>query len=229
MKEQNEEKNLEIGGVIAQTEQFLQKNKKMLIIVGCIIIGVALCIWAFVEGYSKPHQRAAAEEIFAAEQWFGEGSYEKALNGNDQYMGFLDIIDEYGHTKSGNLARYYAGICQLNLGQFDEAIDNLKSYKGKDDITPAQATMLIGDAYAELGNNEEAVAYYMKAAKKADNFITTPTALWKAGMMYLALGNNDAAVKNFETIKEKYPESSEWNEVDKYLTYAKSGKLLTEE
>ena len=225
MKEQNEEKNLEIGGVIAQTEQYLQKNKKGLIIAAGIIIVVALGIWAFVEGYSKPRQRAAAEEIFAAEQWFKEGSFEKALNGNDQYLGFLDIIDEYGGTKSANLAKLYAGICQLNLGQYNEAIDNLKSYKGKDDITPAQAIMLTGDAYAELGNNDEAVAYYEKAAKKADNFITTPTALWKAGMIYMKLGKNDVAAKKFETIKEKYPESSEWNEVDKYITYAKTGNL----
>ena len=225
MKEQNEEKNLEIGGVIAQTEQYLQKNKKGLIIAAGIIIVVALGIWAFVEGYSKPRQRAAAEEIFAAEQWFKEGSFEKALNGNDQYLGFLDIIDEYGGTKSANLAKLYAGICQLNLGQYNEAIDNLKSYKGKDDITPAQAIMLTGDAYAELGNNDEAVAYYEKAAKKADNFITTPTALWKAGMIYMKLGKNDVAAKKFETIKEKYPESSEWNEVDEYITYAKTGNL----
>lgn len=225
MKEQNEEKNLEIGGVIAQTEQYLQKNKKGLIIAASIIIVVALAIWAFMEGYSKPRQRAAAEEIFAAEQWFKEGSFEKALNGNDQYLGFLDIIDEYGGTKSANLAKLYAGICQLNLGQYNEAIDNLKSYKGKDDITPAQAIMLTGDAYAELGNNDEAVAYYEKAAKKADNFITTPTALWKAGMIYMKLGKNDVAANKFETIKEKYPESSEWNEVDKYITYAKTGNL----
>ncbi len=225
MKEQNEEKNLEIGGVIAQTEQYLQKNKKGLIIAAGIIIVVALGIWAFVEGYSKPRQRAAAEEIFAAEQWFREGSFEKALNGNDQYLGFLDIIDEYGGTKSANLAKLYAGICQLNLGQYNEAIDNLKSYKGKDDITPAQAIMLTGDAYAELGNNDEAVAYYEKAAKKADNFITTPTALWKAGMIYMKLGKNDVAANKFETIKEKYPESSEWNEVDKYITYAKTGNF----
>ena len=225
MKEQNEEKNLEIGGVIAQTEQYLQKNKKGLIIAAGIIIVVALGIWAFVEGYSKPRQRAAAEEIFAAEQWFKEGSFEKALNGNDQYLGFLDIIDEYGGTQSANLAKLYAGICQLNLGQYNEAIDNLKSYKGKDDITPAQAIMLTGDAYAELGNNDEAVAYYEKAAKKADNFITTPTALWKAGMIYMKLGKNDVAANKFETIKEKYPESSEWNEVDKYITYAKTGNF----
>lgn len=222
MKEQNEEKNLEIGGVIATTERYIKKNKKALIIAGSIIIVVALGIWAFVEGYSKPRQHTAAEEMFAAEQWFSEGSFEKALNGNDEYLGFLNIIDEYGGTKSANLAKLYAGICQMNLGQYDEALDNLKKYHGKDDITPAQATMLIGDAYAELGNNQEAVNYYEKAAKEADNFLTTPAALWKAGMMYLALGDNKTAAARFQTIKEKYPESTEWSEVDKWISYAET-------
>ena len=225
MKEQNEEKNLEIGGVITRTEQYLQKNKKALIIIVCAIAVIGLGIWAYIELVNKPHQRTATEEMYAAEQWFNEGAFEKALNGDDQYLGFVSIIDEYGSTKAGNLAKLYAGICQLNLGQYEEALDNLKSYHGKDAITPAETDMLIGDAYAELGDNAEAARYYEKAAKEADNFITTPTALWKAGMMYLALENNEMAAEKFHAIKDKYPESSEWSEVDKWISFAETGKM----
>ena len=141
MKEQNEEKNLEVSGVIAKTEQFVEKNKKTITIVAGAIVVVALAIWAYVGLYARPHQQRAAEDMYAAEQWFGEGNFELALNGNDQYLGFADIIDQYGCTKSGNLAKYYAGICQLNMGKYNEAIDLLKSYKGKDTFTGAEALM----------------------------------------------------------------------------------------
>ena len=137
-------------------------------------------------------------------------------------MGFLGVIDEYGCTKAANLAHYYAGICHLNLGQYNEAIDQLKSYKGRDLYTGAEAQMLIGDAYAELENPNEAVQYYEKAAKSGNNLIVSPTALWKAGMMYLQLNNKDAAIKAFQQIKDNYPESPEWNEVDKYISYAEN-------
>ena len=222
MKEQQEEKNLEVSGIIAKTEQYIEQNKKKLTIIAAAVIVVALAIWAYVALVAQPRQVRAAEDMFAAEQWFNEGNFEQALNGNDQYLGFADIIDEYGCTKSGNLAKYYAGICQLNLGKYDEAIDLLKSYKGKDAFTGAEALMLIGDAYAELENASDAVKYYEKAAAKADNFVVSPVALWKAGMMHIALGNNDAAVKAFQQIKDKYPESPEYAEADKYIAYAQN-------
>lgn len=222
MKEQNEEKNLEVSGVIAKTEQFVEKNKKTITIAVCAVVLVALAIWAYVGLYAHPRQQRAAEDMFAAEQWFGEGDFEKALNGNDQFMGFKDIIDQYRSTKSGNLAKYYAAICQLNLGNYTEAIDLLKSYKGNDTFTGAEALMLIGDCYAESDNAKEAVSYYEKAASKSDNFIVSPVALWKAGMMQLKLGNKDAAVKNFQKIKDNYPESPEYGEADKYLSYAEN-------
>ena len=82
--------------------------------------------------------------------------------------------------------------------------------------------MLIGDAYAEMENAKDAVSYYEKAAAKASNFIISPTALWKAGMMYIALGNNESATKAFQQIKDNYPESPEYSEVDKYIAYAEN-------
>ncbi|MBR6992432.1 MAG: tetratricopeptide repeat protein [Bacteroidales bacterium] len=222
MKEQQEEKNLEVSGIIAKAEQFVEKNKKKLTIGAVAVVVVALAIWAYVALVAQPRQVRAAEDMFAAEQWFNQGDFEKALNGDDQFLGFTDIIDEYGCTKSGNLAKYYAGICQLNLGQYNEAIDLLKSYKGKDAFTGAEALMLIGDAYAEMDNAKDAVSYYEKAAAKASNFIISPTALWKAGMMYIALGDNESATKAFQQIKDNYPESPEYSEVDKFIAYAEN-------
>lgn len=223
MKEQNEEKNLEVNGVIAKTEQYIEKNKKMILTVAACVVVVVLAIFAYVKFVSQPRQLRAAEDMFAAEQWFNEGNFEKALNGDDQFAGFLTVIDEYGCTKSANLAKYYAGICQLNLGQFEEAVKSLKGYKGKDVFTAGEALMLIGDAYAEMDNANEALNYYEKAAAKAENnFIVAPAALWKAGMMQLKLDNKDAAVKTFQKIKDNYPESPEYGEADKYISYAET-------
>ncbi len=223
MKEQNEEKNLEVSGIVAQTEQYIQKNQKMIITVATCILVVILGIFAYVKFISQPRQLHAAEDMYAAEQWFNEGNFEKALNGDDQYLGFNEVIKKYGCTKSANLAKYYAGVCQINLGQFDEAIKSLKSYKGKDVFTTGEALMLIGDAYAEMDNAKEACNYYEKAAAKAENnFVIAPAALWKAGMMQMKLGNNSAAIASFQKIKDNYPESPEYGEVDKYISYVEN-------
>ena len=219
MKENNEEKNLEVSDVITRTEEYIEKNKKMIITVVCAVVVVALAIWAYFGLYANPRQVRAAEEIFAAEQWFNESDYVKALDGDEDYLGFAQIIDQYGSTKSGNLAKYYAGICQINLGNYEAAIKYLKGYKGHDIFTEAEAEMLIGDAYVELDNWQEAVSYYEKAARANDNFVTAPAALWKAAMAYKHLGNSEKALKCLKTIKENYPESTEWSEVDKYIAF----------
>lgn len=223
MKEQKEEKNLEVNNIIVKTEQYIQKNKKTITTVACIVVGVALAIWAYIGLIAQPRQVRAAESMYAAEQMFDQGDFQTALDGNDDFMGFAEVIDKYGCTKSGHLAKYYAGICQLNLGKYEEAIDLLKSYKCKDAFTGAEALMLTGDAYAELAKPADAAAYYEKAAKQAkDNFIIAPIALWKAGMMQLQLDKKDAAIKLFQQIKDNYPDSPEWSEVDKYMAYAEN-------
>lgn len=220
MKEENEEKNLEIAEVITKSEQFIEKNKKMIIIVVGAVLVAVLAIFGMNKWYFQPRQIQAAEEMFAAENWFAESNYELALNGNDQFPGFLDIADQYGCTKAGNLAKYYAGACQLRLGQYDEAIKNLKSYNGKDIFTAAEALMMIGDCYAEKEDYSNAARAYMKAANENDNFVTAPTAWWKAGYAYLKIDNKEEAKKCFTNVKELYPQSTEYSDIDKYIGLA---------
>ena len=222
MKEQNEEKNLEVVDVLTRIEAYIEKNKKNIMIVAGAVVVVALGIWAYFGLYAGPRQQQAAEEMFAAEQWYAEGQYQQALDGNEEFPGFLAVMDQYSGTKSANLAKYYAGVCELNLGQYDEAIGHLKGYKGRDTFTGAEAAMLIGDCYAEKEDFAEAASWYEKSVRKADNFITAPTALFKAGIAYLAVGKKDDALRCFNTIKDNYNESTEWSEVDKYIAFAEN-------
>lgn len=220
-KEQNEEKNLEIGEVITKSELFIEKNQKTIIIVVAAILFIVVAFFGLRKWYFQPRQERAAEEMFAAENLFDNGQYELALNGNDKYLGFVDVIDDYGCTKAGKLAKYYAGICEMQLGNYESAIKYLKSYKGKDTFTKVESVILIGDAELELGNTDAAIKQYLKAAKMEDNFVTAPTAYFKAGMTYLMNGKNSDAVDCFKKIKN-YPESTEYNEVDKYIAYAEA-------
>lgn len=222
MEKKIEDKNTEMGSVITRSEDFIEKNQKTIITVIIVILVVILAIFGLRKWYFQPRETRAAEEMFAAEQWFAQGDYEKALNGNDTYRGFLGVIDSYGSTKAGNLAKYYAGISNLRLGNYDEAVKWLGKYNGKDTFTRPLAEMAKGDAEMELGNTEKAVSLYLKAAKMENNYITTPSALFKAGMGYLMLGNNDKALDCFQQVKKNYPEATEWQEIDKYIALAET-------
>jgi tetratricopeptide (TPR) repeat protein len=146
---------------------------------------------------------------------------EQRSNGDGNYKGFKYIIDEYGVTKSANLAHYYLGICFLNQGKFQDAINQLKEFDTDDEILGPVATGAIGDANLELGKKEEAVNFYLKAAKQNDNKFTTPYYLMKAAVAYEEQKDYKNAVKIYEQIKSNYNDSSEGRDIDRYLSRAR--------
>ena len=129
--------------------------------------------------------------------------------------GFAEVIDQYG-AKAGKAVYLYAGTCCAQLGRWEEALSYLKKYKGSEPILAARAIALQGDCKAALGESEAAAALFEKAAAKADNMFAAAY-LVKAGQIYLSLGQNDKALKSFETVKEKYPQSIEAYDIDKYI------------
>jgi len=208
-----------VGEALNQTEHFIEKYKKPLLYTIIAIIVITSIGFAYEHLYRKPLINEAMAQTFVAEQYFRADSFAQALNGDGNALGFKQIIDEYG-SKAGEAIYLYAGISELRLGNYNEAITLLKKYDGDDVILQARATCNIGDAYASLQQNKEAVEYYMKAAKHADNPFAA-TYLLKAGIMYEELGDKENAIKVYEEIKVKYPQTIEGYEIDKYISRIK--------
>lgn len=212
---------VKVEEALSKTERWIENNQKILtIVIGAIVI-VVLIFFGFKRFYMAPREQEAKEQMYMAEQYFGIDSLNLALNGDGMYPGFLTIIDDYGMTKGANLSKYYAGICYLKLGNFEQAIDYLKSFKGKDQIIGPMAKGAIGDAYMELNETSKAASYYLEAADLRDNEFTTPIFLLKAGQAYEMQKDFKRAVELYERIKYKYPTSQEAREIDKYIARAK--------
>lgn len=220
----NETKDLSVA--VSNAEQFIEKNAKWILICAGVIVVAVVLYFLLIKPALQNRERNAAADNFKAEYWFGQGEYDIALNGSDSLdiIGFADLASENKGTKANNLAKYYAGICCLNLGQYDEALRYFKSYNGKDTFTKPLNEMLKGDAEWELKNESAALRHYQKAASMSkDNFVVAPTALYKAGRVCLATGDNANALKYFKQIKSDYPESTEWTTIDKYIALAEAG------
>ena len=150
-----------------------------------------------------------------AEQNFRAGNYEVALNGDGNALGFVQVMDEYG-KKAGKAVYFYAGVCELQLGEWEQAIKYLEAYKGKDTILAARATACIGDAYVALEDYSKALGYFEKAAANADNMFAAGYLL-RAGIVAEKLGENAKALSFYKKIKDQYPQSMEAYDVDKYI------------
>ncbi|MBX7181887.1 MAG: tetratricopeptide repeat protein [Bacteroidia bacterium] len=207
-----------------KAEKWIEDNKKPLgyAIVGILTILLGYFVWT--KWYIANEEKAAAGEMFQAQNYFEKDSFNLALQGNAKHPGFLNIIEDHPFTKSANLAHYYAGICQLNLGQWDEAIENLESFDSDDKMVAPIAKGGIGDAYMEKGETEQALKYFMQAAELGNNNFVTPIYLMKAAQAQEELGKFDEAVKLYERIKKEYSESQEARDIDKYIARANNLK-----
>ena len=205
-----------VAEAVSKTELFFQKNGK--IIYGCVaaVLLIALAILAYNRFIYQPKKAEAQKAMFVAEQTFADGNFELALNGDDNDMGFEEIIDTYG-KKAGEAVYMYAGACALQLGDFDKAIKYFKKYAGEDKILFARAQAGIGDAYVGLEDYKSALAAYEKAAATIDDMYAAGYLL-KAGQVAEELGDKDKALAFYNKIKDQYPQSAEASDIDKYIT-----------
>jgi tetratricopeptide (TPR) repeat protein len=205
---------------LSRTEHYLEENYKTLLIgLGVIVLLVGL-FW-LGRLYINKRNNEAQSQMFQAEKYLEQDSLKLALNGDGNYLGFLDIAKDYKFTNSGNLAKYSAGICYLHLGNYKEAIEYLNKYSKKDKVIGSMAIGATGDAYVELGDLDKGVSKYIEAADFAKNSFNTPLFLMKAGEIYELKGKFAQALKLYERIENEYPESTEGTTIDKYIARVK--------
>jgi len=214
----------------SKTEDFVAANQKYIfIIIGAVAVFV-LGYLGYKEFVTKPAQFEAMNEMYHAQKQFNDAAngissdslYNVALSGSEGKFGMLDIMDEYSGTPAANLAKYYAGMAYLNLKDYKNAVAMLDGYKAEDEATGPLAKGAIGDAFVQLNQNEDALKYYIEAAKMRDNEFTAPTYYYKAGTLALELGKAKEALGYFNTIKEKYPNATEASSVDVFIGKAQA-------
>ena len=208
----------EIDETIAAGTSFVERNMKTLAIGIGSVIAVVIIALLLNQYYIQPKNAKAADDIAVAEQLFSAGNYEQALNGDGINAGFLQIIDQYGSTPSGNIARLYAGLCYAHTENTEEAVKYLEDFDACDDAMISNAAIAaLGNCYAQLGQNDKAAATLLKAAKRADNNTLSPLFYLQAGQIFEAIGENSKALECYETIKNEYPQSIQRQDIDKYI------------
>lgn len=209
---------IDIGQVKKQTESFLEKHKqKLMLIVGSLVAIVGGFI-AYKYLYQEPQNKEAAEQMYQAEFLFNKDSFELALNNpGGGFPGFKEISENYGGTKTGNMAKYYAGLCHLQLGQYEEAKSYLEDFEPSGEILPIMKFSSLGDVNANLNDFKSALGYYEKASTIKENDFLTPMVLKKLGVLRETQGDKEGAIKAFEKIRDRFPASPDANGIDRFI------------
>ena len=207
---------------LTKAEYFIETYQKQIVRGVTVVLGIVVAYMAFQRFYVEKKTQEAAAEMFHAEQYFERDEWDRALHGDGNNLGFLEIISDYKFTPSAKLAKYYAGISFLHLGEYEEAITYLSRFKSSDRILSSIALGGIGDAHAQLGNTGKAITFYKKAAERRSNDYTSPLYLLRAGILLENEGKWKEAEKLYERIKADYASSTEGRTIDKYIARVKA-------
>ena len=185
----------ELESALTKTEHFIEEHQKPITYIVSAIILIVAAYLGFSKLYMQPRENEAQAQMFMAENYFEKDSFNLAINGDGNYLGFLDIIDDYKMTKSANLAKYYTGISYLHLKQYEDALYYLDQFKTDDLLLEPVAEGAKGDARLELGEKEQALKHYKKAYTLNENEFTTPLYMMKAARLLESMDKfNDALV-----------------------------------
>ena len=221
-EQKNQNEHLNVEDALTQSEAFLIKYKNAIIggVVAVIIIVAGFIMYKNL--YAEPREEKAQAALFKGQEYFEQDAFEQALNGDSiGYTGFLKVADDYSGTKAANLAKAYAGICYAQLGKYEEAVKMLDSFNGKDQMVAPAILGAAGNCYAQLGQLDKAASTLLSAADKADNNTLSPIFLIQAGEILVKQGKYDDAVNAYTKIKNKYFQSYQAMDIDKYIEQAK--------
>jgi len=183
------------------------------------LVGIVV-ILALIFGFSYVQSNRNADALEAMSQAvsrYEQGDYAAAIDGDMSFTGLLEIVDDYGSTKAGNLARFYAADALYRLGDLDRALPLFEAYDKGDNYLGASAYAGEAAIYEARGDHAAAAERYRHAADVFVSKVTSPDYLLKAGREYQLAGDTRAATDAYEQIREDFEDSPEAQNVDFYL------------
>lgn len=216
LKDQEKLQQEKVAESISKVDAFYNENKKTFKACFCCIAVLVLGIIVYQHFVRAPKIAEALAQSYQAQAAFEKGEFELALKGDGNTLGFEQVIEDYG-SAAGESVYLYAGLCELQLGNYENAISLIDKYDGTDTILAARALAAKADAYAALENYDKAIALYNDAAKKADSAYSAEYLL-KAAIVCEETGKSEKALEIYKQIKDQYPMTREGQTIDKYIS-----------
>jgi tetratricopeptide (TPR) repeat protein len=221
-KEQGQATQRTQEGFVVRVFNFFNQYDKIIYGVAIGLLAVVALLLAFNKFYLVPQtEKASALMTAPIENMMRADSLSlvMALEGDDEYEGFLTIASSFRLTKTANTAKYFAGLCYLKLGEQDEALRYLLRFRHKEDVYWYGAQALISDIYDDQGDTRRAIRFCRRATEGDDPYLT-PVNLFKLGQLYEREGDWRRAVSAYQTIQNNFYTEYQKMGVDRYLERA---------
>jgi predicted negative regulator of RcsB-dependent stress response len=122
---------------------------------------------------------------------------------------FLAIAGQYGRTKPGQMARYYAALSEAQLKQYGDAEKNLgQVVSGGDENLAGLAKFQLAEVYLQENKGSQAVDLYKQLSDKPSVFVPKPMAMLALADYYRKT-DPAQATKLYNQVKQEFPDAAE--------------------
>ena len=211
------------------TEKWVADNQKYIFGLVGLIATVVLLYFGYIKLIKEPKDIQSMDKMFTAQKLYeqaldqsNDSIFRLSINGTEEKMGFLQIIDEYSGTDASNLANYYIGMSYLKLKDYKNSIKYLSKFDSDDKMLSSISQGSIGDCFTQLDQLDDALDYYEKAINMNTNDYTTPVYLLKAAHISMELNKNKKSYNYFSRIKSDFPNSIAADNIDVFIAKAKA-------
>jgi len=196
---------------------FVEENRNRLLTYAGALVVIVLVVIFFINNRNKNNDEAGVQLALIMNS-YDSGNYLEAIEGRagTKLTGLKKIVDQYGSTENGEIAKVYLANAYEYLGKTDDAFKYYDSYSGSNKLF--KATALAGEAGYESykKNYEKAGDLYKKAGHVSSDNVLNPEYLLNAGINYMKVGKNAEAKELFDKIKKDYTNSTAMREVERY-------------
>jgi TolA-binding protein len=220
----------EVRATLAHGAEAVLSHERLTIVVVVVaaVIGAGIYGWRF---YTERQNAKASASFDAAMRVFqapvgapqtalapGQITFpdetKKFTEANQKFSG---IASMYPHTRSGELASYYAGLSLEKLQKDDEAKKRFQALASSHDAdTAAMAQFALAQLEDNTGQGDEAVKLYQQLIAKPTTLVPKPMAMLALADHYSAKNPTEAA-KLYTQIKSDYPDTPMAEQADQAL------------
>jgi tetratricopeptide (TPR) repeat protein len=197
---------------------FYETNKRAISIGLTALVVAVFAVVIFLKNRSDNNEKAITA-LGAIFETYDAGQFQKSVDGipEKNIQGLKSIVDNYGGSATGDLARFYLANAYTQLGRYDEALKEFEDYSPPGELLSVSRLSGIGSCYEAKSMFKEAAAFFEKAATQYPKDVSAAENLNNSARDYGQAGDREKAIDLYKRIKKNYPTTAFARDADRYI------------
>jgi len=197
---------------------FYEENKRAISIAVTAVVIAVFAVVIYVKNRADNNEKAitALGSIF---ETYDAGRFQTAVDGipEKNIMGLKAIVDNYGNSEAGDLARFYLAGAYAHLGKYDEALKDYEDFSPTGELLAVARLSGIGSCQESRGMFREAAVSFEKAGTQYPKDVSAAENLTNAARDFGQAGDKDKAIDLYRRVKKNYPNTAFARDADRFI------------